>query len=1208
MLKRLLLIFFLFISIAGNAQPLKFNYQGVARDSAGYGLDTRTISMRITIHDSTATGPTQYSETQITTTNSFGLFNVQIGAGSVVSGSMNDITWANGDKFIQVELDSNGGIDFVDLGASQLLSVPYAIYSGASSDECVSHQDSTIKIGCNSLISDGSIVIGYNTRDSSNRSIVIGNRAVTPTGPPGSTYGHTVIGNDIDISSSTDMGTVAIGYNTKALSTGISGIHGGTTLVGTQNYGSGTTLGYRDTAMLYENIVIGDQSASLGTIGAGPVFIIADRGKSFPSLSNAGGGTVGTHVLIGDIPWASGYINYLIGGGCGIGHDFVSCWACSGIDQGYTRDVSTNHHQAYLGWYDDASSDFSEGQGLYNDWFIGGPDSATTPHPITMSIPSARTNINAPGADWTLRGSRATGTGISGEIAFQTGDVTTSGNAQQPWTEKFRVRAGKNLGGVLVSGRTDMVGGTIPASTGRVLNVTATLNGANNGDEKAVQIDINGNGNVAAGQEALRVNLNAGYTGSKTTVASESDNKTAGTGTALLMGTSLANANANTAVSGFTYGVTVGTNVGATNEAANGNINVGSLSKAVTKKSNALNIGSAAVAYSSVTTDSVIGAYISLDTFQSHLVGQTSTALLVNNGLFARPIARFQDNNTDAFVIEDGGTQLTWKSLKLLQGTGSPEGVVAANTGSMYLRTDGGATSTLYIKESGTGNTGWVGDLTSSPSQTFTSTLPGAYMADEKGVFMNITGSGNVAAAQTALKVRLNSGYTGTKISAGMEVDNNSAGIGNSLLMGSSLLNPNANSGLNSFAYGVTQGANISSVNEAANGNINVGTMSKAVTKKGNAVNIGSASIAYSANTSDTVIGAYISLDTFQSHLVDQTSTALLVNNGLFARPIAKFQDNNTDVFVIEDGGAQMTWKTLKLLQGSNSPESSLSANVGSLYLRTNGASSSTLYIKESGTGSTGWASPLTYSPTQTLNISPILPGATNIDEKGIFMNITGSGSTATAQTGVKVKLSAGYTGNRVAVGMEVDNNTASTGTSLLMGKSTSNPYANIGLSSFAYGTTAGANVGVVNEAANGNINIGTLSKSVTAKGGNLNIGSATIAYSKDTTDTIIGAYITLDTSQSHLTNQSSTALLVSNGALARPIARFQDNNTDVYVIEDGGAQVTWKSLKLLQGAGTPEGNVIANVGSMYLRTDGGSSSTLYIKESGTGSTGWVGK
>lgn len=41
-------------------------------------------------------------------------------------------------------------------------------------------------------------------------------------------------------------------------------------------------------------------------------------------------------------------------------------------------------------------------------------------------------------------------------------------------------------------------------------------------------------------------------------------------------------------------------------------------------------------------------------------------------------------------------------------GTGDPSGVVTAIAGSMWLRTDGGAGTTFYVKESGTGNTGWV--------------------------------------------------------------------------------------------------------------------------------------------------------------------------------------------------------------------------------------------------------------------------------------------------------------------------------------------------------------------------------------------------------------------------------------------------------------------------------------------------------------------
>lgn len=44
----------------------------------------------------------------------------------------------------------------------------------------------------------------------------------------------------------------------------------------------------------------------------------------------------------------------------------------------------------------------------------------------------------------------------------------------------------------------------------------------------------------------------------------------------------------------------------------------------------------------------------------------------------------------------------------MLSGTGSPESAVTAPVGSLYLRSDGGTNTTIYRKESGAGNTGWV--------------------------------------------------------------------------------------------------------------------------------------------------------------------------------------------------------------------------------------------------------------------------------------------------------------------------------------------------------------------------------------------------------------------------------------------------------------------------------------------------------------------
>lgn len=46
---------------------------------------------------------------------------------------------------------------------------------------------------------------------------------------------------------------------------------------------------------------------------------------------------------------------------------------------------------------------------------------------------------------------------------------------------------------------------------------------------------------------------------------------------------------------------------------------------------------------------------------------------------------------------------------RIYSGSASPEGAVTAPLGSLYMRTNGGASTSFYVKESGTGNTGWVG-------------------------------------------------------------------------------------------------------------------------------------------------------------------------------------------------------------------------------------------------------------------------------------------------------------------------------------------------------------------------------------------------------------------------------------------------------------------------------------------------------------------
>ena len=113
-----------------NAQaPQVINYQAVVRDAVGEIVKNKAVNFRLSILDGGPSGTPQYVETQNKTTNLFGLVTFGIGQGSTVSGSMNAVTWATGNKFFKVELDINGGNNFSVMSTSQFLSVPYALYA-----------------------------------------------------------------------------------------------------------------------------------------------------------------------------------------------------------------------------------------------------------------------------------------------------------------------------------------------------------------------------------------------------------------------------------------------------------------------------------------------------------------------------------------------------------------------------------------------------------------------------------------------------------------------------------------------------------------------------------------------------------------------------------------------------------------------------------------------------------------------------------------------------------------------------------------------------------------------------------------------------------------------------------------------------------------------------------------------------------------------
>ena len=77
---------------------------------------------------------------------------------------------------------------------------------------------------------------------------------------------------------------------------------------------------------------------------------------------------------------------------------------------------------------------------------------------------------------------------------------------------------------------------------------------------------------------------------------------------------------------------------------------------------------------------------------------------------------------------------------RVLSGTGSPESAVTAPVGSLYAREDGGANSTLYRKESGAGNTGWV--AVSNAAGGGANDLTVTYAEPSQGRFFDVALSG----------------------------------------------------------------------------------------------------------------------------------------------------------------------------------------------------------------------------------------------------------------------------------------------------------------------------------------------------------------------------------------------------------------------------------------------------------------------------------
>jgi len=129
-MKKLLPIVIALFSICGLAQaPNGFNYQASVRDANGDLVTEQSVSFKFHIIQGTQTAAPTYTETHATNTDDLGQVSVVIGQGNATSGTFSSIDWSLGSYFLKIEVELSAGSGYVDLGTTQFMSVPYALYA-----------------------------------------------------------------------------------------------------------------------------------------------------------------------------------------------------------------------------------------------------------------------------------------------------------------------------------------------------------------------------------------------------------------------------------------------------------------------------------------------------------------------------------------------------------------------------------------------------------------------------------------------------------------------------------------------------------------------------------------------------------------------------------------------------------------------------------------------------------------------------------------------------------------------------------------------------------------------------------------------------------------------------------------------------------------------------------------------------------------------
>lgn len=170
--------------------PEKMSYQSIVRNASGQLLSNQNVAVRVSVLQGSASGTVVYSERITGTTNVNGLVSLEIGSGTVLSGTFSTINWGGNSYYLKTETDPAGGTNYTVTGTSQLLSVPYALYAksaGGGGGSFVLPYTNTLTNATDLFTlannGDGSSIVGQNNATTSSISAVRGE--VTSTSPGG---------------------------------------------------------------------------------------------------------------------------------------------------------------------------------------------------------------------------------------------------------------------------------------------------------------------------------------------------------------------------------------------------------------------------------------------------------------------------------------------------------------------------------------------------------------------------------------------------------------------------------------------------------------------------------------------------------------------------------------------------------------------------------------------------------------------------------------------------------------------------------------------------------------------------------------------------------------------------------------------------------------------------------------------------------------